>query len=258
MQSNYFPGFNFTVPFYKEEPGLEAFLVPVEVTPEEVAREGSLDLKVIEICVDDDPGITGDPRDIDVRIDYDLVPEFRELLAKVSCATSHRFEMDRRELFLVSQKDLEPKTLEEENRLVDKYGEYMRKGGGGDCTRRSDGIFLLRVGMEPDEISTRSAVIEIAAHEYGHTLGKGYLSIQVFEELKAYAFASLCERVDLETDNTSFADPRSDLHSDRVHDLAIHRLGELLRSGVPELAILSHLVGESVGGYNPKSYLNFL
>ena len=256
MKTQYFPVFNFTKPVYQEDPGIDAFLIPINVTVQERDRERSLDIKVIEICANDDFGmqVSVDP---EVGLDYDVNSDFSRLLAKVSKSAGHRFCMRKRKLVLVLQDHIKPQTLEEENRLVDQYGEYMRKGGGGDCTRRDDGTFLLRVALRNGNVLNRASIIDTAAHEYGHTLGKK-LTDQTFEELKAYAFASLCERADTGADNCTYEDTQSNLHADRIHHLAIHCLGELLRAGVPEIAILSHLVGENIGDSNPNSYLSYL
>jgi len=258
MKIEYFKGFNFTTPVYQEEPKLEAFLIPVKVTTEERDLEKSLDIKVIEICANDDfeMQVSVDPG---VGLDYDINLDFIGLLAKVSKFTGHRFGMRKRKLVLVPEHYLKPSNLDEENRLVDQYGEYMSKGGGGDCTRRDDGTFLLRVGLLGNkEVSNRATVIDTAAHEYGHTLGKSSIPDQIFEELKAYAFASLCERIDTEADNCTYEDVRSDLHPDRTHHIAIHRLGELLRAGIPEIAILSHLIGDKISQVYPSSYLKYI
>jgi len=131
----------------------------------------------------------------------------------------------------------------------------LRGGGGGDCTRLEDGTYQLRVGGKDEEFQGLAVVVDTAAHEYGHTLGET-LDDAADEELKAYAFASLFQR--RYECNTEYADVNSFLSSDSPHDVALHMLGELLRVGIPEGAIISHLIGEKLGKFNPTDYLNFI
>ncbi len=252
MAREYFPGFAFTEPTYVEEPPLEAYLIPVP--KDRIIETGPTEIVTIRLEDYLLPELDGieevEEREFDSA--DEILPDFLRVLRGVNRSTNTQLGMRKRSLKFVPKEELKPKTPEEENSLVNQYGEYMRGGGAGDCTRLPDGTFEMRAGVEASSID-RFSVMYVVAHEYGHTLGPRIEPI-VFEELKADAFASLCERVDLGVDDSTFHDAYGNYKPDHPHDVAKHRLGELLRADISEGAIISHLIGRKFGRYSPKSW----
>jgi len=190
-----------------------------------------------------------------------FLPAFEDTLERISQEIGQKLDMDRRKLLLLPSEELKPKTEEEANRLVARYGEYMRNGGIGDCLHDNEGNFTLRVGIDENRIQkaivNRDLVLDLAAHEYGHSLGET-LDSAVFEELKAYAFASLFQRNYSGSTESSYK--RKDFenfHKNRPHHVAKFRLAELLSAGIPEGAIISHLIGKKFGKFDPTDYMNY-
>ena len=185
-----------------------------------------------------------------------ILPEFEGTLDKISQETGEELDMEKRELFLVASDELKPKTKEEAKKLINKYGRYILKRSGGDCKKLEDGNYILRVSIS--EHVQKASVLENAAHEYGHTLGKT-LDSTIFEELKAFAFASLFQRFYEDTNESKYKSAELfDVHRKDPHEIAKHRLGQLLKTGIPEEAVLSHLTGKKFGRFSPEDYLKFI
>lgn len=264
MKQEYFPGFTFTQPNYSgdestDSPMRENFeirliLVEMDYLSGRLVETLSLDdlLRDDDMFQDQDISLEEDQP---VRSVTEILPDFKRTLREVGQDIRYRFTMRNRELLLVPREELKPKTEEEAQRLVEKYGEYMREGSGGGCTYLKRGKYRLRVAMDDGGVLAKSTAVELAAHEFGHSLSR-FLESVTFEELKAFAFASLCQQ--FYNGESYYMKARTDLHPDRPHDVARHYLGELLRSGVPEGAILSHLVGRRLGRFGSADYLKFI
>ena len=253
MVRSYFKGFEFSEPVYREEVPLEAYLI--RVPENEIVKSGP---KKIETIYLDDCLIAGDIEweelcNREISSLGEIMPNFKDILKGVNRKINTRLSMRNREMKIVSDMDMRPKTPEEAQKLVDRYGEYMRDGGNGDCTQLGDGSFLMRVGLRSSGKREWPSALYIVSHEFGHTLGYNIDDVN-FEELKADAFASICERVDTNAINSSYEEINEQLNPDHPHDVAKHRLGELLRANIGEGAILSHLIGRKFGRYSPRSW----
>ena len=255
----YFPEFKFTEPKYtiEETEEISFKLIPMQKGLIDIAN---FEVKTINLNDFNDPFPDFELEEatpaLHVKSLEEILPDFEKTLHTIGQDLGYPLTLDGRELLLVSRDELKPKTDEKAQKLVDRYGEYMRNGGNGDCTLLENGSYRLRVSLiEDEETGNKPILLEVAAHEYGHTLGK-FLESAIFEELKAYTFASLFQR--FYEGETQYSEKMDDLHPDQPHDVACHRLGELLRVGIPEGAILSHLVRKPLGRFKPTDYLNFI
>jgi len=184
----------------------------------------------------------------DVLVNYRTVLKSIETSLKITLPTDNRF------ILLVTPKELIPTNQEEKRKLVEKYGSHILDGIDGDCTRQGEG-FRIRLGYKGLEKSTPlNKVLEVLAHEYGHTLGER-IDSPVWEELKAYAFQALFMR--------HYSNVRYFIHgyfthevsSEEVHEIAEAMWALLITRGIKEEEILSHLIGGSFGPFQPKDYL---
>lgn len=178
-----------------------------------------------------------------------IVDIFPKHLKTVSRRIQQPLTMNSRTLVIVTRDDLRPKTEQEKQGLRERYGEYIVEGGIGDCDRKSDGTFIMRVGYlgREKEVDIEE-VLGVAAHEYGHTLG--YDLDPVNEELKADIMEYLIMnnyRKDIIYENFTFDDTT-------VHRQAMVRMEQLMEAGIPPQAILAHLIGENFGEFGPEDW----
>lgn len=172
---------------------------------------------------------------------------FVEKLASLSKQINQPLTMQGRTFLFVPDEELLPKTKENKQDLIKKYGETIIENAAGDCTRHDDGTYTLRIGLDVAGME-EDDVLNTMAHEYGHTLGKS-IDVPIFEELKAYAFAHLFMRHHWEVDILHIiAIGRS------VHFKALDRVEQLQETGISIEAILAHLTGEVFAGYKPDDY----
>lgn len=255
METPYFNGFNFTEMKYREDnipPGMITF----QIESFQIGRE--IFSKLLKSSGIEELNVTFDIEEVTPPLISSLdefMPDFKRIISEIEEDLECELPLYDRDFSFVSRDELKPKTKEEADRLVERYGEYMRGGGGGDCTRMDDGTYKLRIGGKDEENTGLFEVIETAGHEYGHTLGQ-ILDEVAEEELKASAFESMVQRH--YDGDTRYAKQNPFLNPDKPHDVAKHMLGELLRARIPEGAIISHLMGEPLGKFNPNDYLNFI
>lgn len=243
MESKYFREFKFTQPKYKVGRGYFVYNI----------SERQVDIDLVQALKVELPPFPALPESNVVSVD-EILPDIKEIIHEINSDLGSSLTMKKRKLQLVDIKELKPKSPRQIKRLVERYGEYILNEMAGDCTLLKDGNYRLRVGIEEGN-SPKDIVLEIAAHEYGHTLGN-FLESAVDEELKAYTFASLFESYYF--GGADYEEERDDLRPGIVHDIALHKLGELLRAGVPEGAIISHLIGRRFGRFAQNDYLKFI
>lgn len=253
MQDRYFSAFE----FYENKPTpLRLVISPVTERIEIPKQVLPLDIIWEERC--DDGGIMGIDLETVEEPEYswtrrNIQSAFRRQLAEIRHSIGEpSLTMRDRSLHFVSPRQMKPSTEKERKDLLDRYGEYMKDGGAGDCTRHDDGTFTLRVafGAKPPKLTDNE--ISIAAHEYGHTLGE-QIEDPVTEELKADAFQILFMK--------HFYRVGSYLISpipDTVHEIALFRLEQLIITGkMPEEAIIAHLTEGPFGRFSPTDYLAY-
>lgn len=249
MSERYFAGLDF-----KEKEPSRSFeiitlpyeLVDIPATSIETSNLDKITLDLGELIIDDK---------IKIWTPDQIIEEFSRQLAVIEREVNRpRLTMRGITIKFVTPLEMKPQNARRKLWLVQNYGTYIADGGDGDCSRNNDGSFFLRIGVAGQE-HTRSKddVLELMAHEFGHTLGK-VLKPVTFEELKAYAFANLFMRY------------YYNVHEYRVypmdvsnpHDTALYWLEQLLEQGISEEAILSHLIGKKFAMCSPYDYLNMI
>ncbi len=248
--TKYFEGFKFPSPYKESKLQIKVFVEGTKKDKKAV-REGVYSISLPDLDIVDYTEVNY----LSTRNLLEILRDFEETLDRISQGTGEKLSMERRELLLVDLGDLKPKTKEEVKRLVKRYGKYVIDGGNGDCIKEDEN-FRLRVGV-PKTGSRKDLILDIAAHEYGHTL-EPTLDSAIFEELKAFAFASLFERFYEGVVKSSYNDQGVKFRKDRPHTVARHKLTQLLQAGVPEEAIIAHLTGEKFGRFNPADYFKFI
>jgi hypothetical protein len=180
-----------------------------------------------------------------------VMQSFARTLRTISKRTGEPLSMDGVEVHFVTPDDIRPKTDAEREYLRNKYGEYILDGVAGDCTTNEDGTFTIRLGVQGTS-KTKREVMELFAHEYGHTRGD-HIDSAVYEELKAYTFANLFMKTYSRLDfysNFRFS-------ADTVHEDALYRLEELMIYMEPEV-VFAHLIDRPFAGYNPSAYRDYI
>lgn len=177
-----------------------------------------------------------------------LQQDFARQLSEIDRQTiTPRLTMHNRTFKFVTRDEMRPKSDAERKRLVERYGDYIVDGRIGDCKRNADGTFELRIGFAGQENSaSKESVLEMKAHEYGHSLGQ-HLEDTTLEELKAYTFENLFMRYYCNANEYRV----SRMDALTIHDTASFWLEQLLDAGIKEEAILAHLTGERFGKYYP-------
>lgn len=246
MGERYFPGFEFRE-FERPKP-ITFELVPVERTEIPNTPIGTITLDELTDSADD---IIVEPEP-QIWTPNELQREFATQLRQINRQIGYpRLTMSRRTMQFVTRDEMQPKTDEERQWLVQRYGDYITDGGAGDCTRNPDGSFTLRIGYAGQEdTASKDDVLSVMGHEYGHTFGN-HIDDSVLEELKAYTFANLIMRHHYNV--SKYRVYQMDVST--VHDTALFWLGQLLDKGVSEEAILSHLTGRRFGNSSPNDYL---
>lgn len=252
MTEAYFSGFKF-----KEFEECKPF---VEISPEEIPH--LKDSKVIgSIRVINLNDILGAESISNVEIDgigvdvcdpLKAYHRFGELLKQLDTQIGYpRLTLNRRMIKIVPPAEMCPKTDEDIQWLLKRYGEYAIDGCAGDCTRLANGTFMLRIGLAGEKVS-ESEAIETIAHEYGHTLS-GDIEEPIIEELKAYAFEDYFMR----KYHNVVANIYSLLDVSTVHKQALFRLMQLTERGICAESILAHLTGRRFGEYQPNDYRRY-
>lgn len=246
MAERYFPGFEFKK-FEPPKP-ITFELVPVERTeipngPIETVTLGELTGFENDIVVEPESQVWT-PRE--------LQREFITQLGQIDRQIGYpRLTMRKRTMKFATRDEMRPKTDEERQWLVQRYGDYITDGGAGDCARNPNGTFTLRIGYAGQEdTASKDNVISVMAHEYGHTIGR-HIDDAVLEELKAYTFTNLFMRHYYNV--SEYCVYQVDVSS--VHDTALFWLEQLLDNGISEEAILAHLTGKRFRQFYPNDYL---
>ncbi len=178
-----------------------------------------------------------------------VIAEYRDTIGQISGLTGVELPLDDREIYFIPASKMIPKLPEDQLALVRKYGPYILNGIAGDLTRLPVG-FRIRLGFGKDTTQVEHEdVMEILAHEYGHSLGE-HIEETIFEEMKADAFAALFMKYYLDVDDywMEGEDPG------KLHHLAKHRVGQLQAMGVSEEEMLAHLTGRPFGQFGPKDW----
>ena len=242
MPEQYFNGFSFQPfnekPFtFKVSERVAETPLPDRIKPENIKLDD-----LLEIWVTEELPTSWNPRRVRT--------EFKKQLAILSKQIDHPLTLDGRRIRFVTPEQMRPKTEEQRQLLIDRYGEYIRDGGVGSCTRYIDGTFRLRIGYLREESISQDEVLETMAHEYGHSLGP-FLDSAIFEELKAYAFSDLVMRQFYGVSELLYIQ----MTVSNVHETARFYLEQLIEHDIPPEAILAHLIGSVFGRYKPNDYL---
>ena len=185
-----------------------------------------------------------------------VLGDFYRVLGEMQSRLGVSLPTQNRHFMLVEPDELIPKDETERARLVTRYGPYILDEMAGDCDNSDGSNFLLRIGYKGREHKvTDHKILDVASHEYGHTLGED-LEVADLEELKAYAFRSLFVRFYNGAD--VFCDDIGYLSPEKTHDIARHKLEQLIMQGICEEEILAHLTGQPFAGFTPDSYLEHL
>lgn len=247
MAERYFPGFEFRK-FEQPKPNTFEF-VPVERTeipntPIKTVTLDDLTGFADDIFVEPEPQIWT-PRELQ----QEFVTKLGQIDKQIGCP---RLTMRRRTIKFVTRDEMRPKTDEEREWLVQRYGDYATDGGEGACARNPDGTFTIRIGYAGQEdTASKDDVLGTMGHEYGHTLGK-HIDDAVLEELKAYTFANLFMKHYYNV--SEYRVYQMDVST--IHNTALFWLEQLLDREVCEEAILAHLTGKKFGNSSPNDYLN--
>lgn len=158
--------------------------------------------------------------------------------------------------FLVKREDIIPDNNEKLQQIV--HGVYNSQlemeSYSGRSFIRGDGTAVILIGyLGMEDKVKENVVMEVLAHETGHTL-EGKLLDSVFEEeMKAHAFTQLFCRYLMNLDAVQVNEEL--LNPDYVlHDAAHLRISQLLKAGLNEEAILAHLTGKNFGPYTPDTW----
>lgn len=246
MAERYFPGFD----FIRFEPSKLKEITEVLHDGDDLS-DYSVESFTLEESGDFPPIHEVEPELSVWKVD-DLQVRFVSLLRSIDKQINHpRLTMSRMTMRFVSRDEMRPKTEEEKQMLIQRYGDYIVDGGVGDCTRNPNGTYSLRIGYAGCENSASlDEVLSVMGHEYGHTVGE-QIEDPVLEELKAYAFANLVMRV--------FYGVRDyrvyQMDVSNVHETALFWLEQLLDRGVSEEEILAHLTMRRFGKSYPYDYL---
>ncbi len=174
--------------------------------------------------------------------------EFVRILRQLEKKTGQLLPLDGMNISYVEPKEMRPRSINERRYLVEQYGDYMRDGGAGDCERLPGGRFNIRIAAagRENELS-RTTVLGLLGHEYGHTLGER-MEEQVLEELKANAFSAIV------LSEAHMLDISLGYELSETHDQSRYMLDYLTGLGISEPAIISHLIQTPFMGVYPDSY----
>lgn len=237
MAEIYFPGFEFR--------RIER-VNPIEIVTF-VAESGAREtIRLSDLCDLEDIAEESTPK---VWNQNKLYQEFTSQLNSVGRQIKHPgLTMRQRTMQFVTREAMRPKNDIERQLLVERYGDYVADGAG-DCTRNPNGTFTLRIGfLGQEDTASKEEVLDVMAHEYGHTLGSD-ISDPTFEELKAYTFARLLMR---QTQDVEYGGTLLD--NSTVHNTAQLWLEQLVANGISEEKVLAHLTGNKFGTSYPDDY----
>lgn len=246
MSEKYFPGFTFSLPrqeeilFIQSETKQSSFLTPHFVELIDFSKYDEENLEFDEVV------------ESEVGWEFSsVISDFNSVLSFINTSSNYHLTMENKSAQLVRPEDMLPKTEKERSQIIQLYGTYILDGIAGSCHRNPDGSFDLKLGYAGlEETSTKEDVLEVLAHEFGHTLGER-LPDAIFEELKAYAFSMFFMRHYLQVDGIF---DLCTLSPEKTHDIARHYLDVLLTRNISEEAILAHLIDKSFGIYTPDTW----
>jgi len=182
-----------------------------------------------------------------------IISRFKKTLTQIKKDSGYDLTMKGRRIFFQDIETINDETEQEKQKLRERYHGLTQKGG--DCARdEKEGIFVIRVAAsEKEKNLCPMQILEYLSHEYGHTLGERLKDV-FEEELKAYAFSSLFFRYFL---GESLYKKDSSSYEEGIHKMAQRELGKILRAGLSEEVVISHLIKEKFGKAKPTDLFDF-
>ncbi len=194
-----------------------------------------------------------DLEEVSLNYTKEILDDFKRTIARMEQDLDYPLPMEDKQIIFEKRENLQASSYEEIIEEIKTYGKVISRAAV--CDRLKDGTFLIRQGIsEKGSYLPKHLVLEYLSHEFGHTLGNCIEDV-LDEELKAYTFASLFFKY---YNGKSLYSTFTNKQKEDIHRRALRELGKILRAGISEETIISHLIKEKFGKAKPTDLFKFL